>query len=436
VRRSCVAMLTVLFVMGFARVSASQNVEWTVMVYMSARNNLEQEAIENFLQIASIDSTRQVNVVVELGRPRRHHTDAYGPWAGIRRFLVRRSSTPSVSESLMELPPDRIAAGMGSARNLADFIDWSKARYPARRYMLIIWNHGQGWRLQLADQRSAPGAGVKVPVDDPRPSQVPIPPGGFRSVSFDQESGDFLFNSEIQDVISSRRVDVIGFDACLMAMIETAYAMREGANYLVASQELEPAAGWPYDVWLKELVAKPSMSPPELAAVIVRAYETRYGDIYKTTLSAIDLRQVARLASELTTFSETVSLNIATHAALLNKVRRTIRAYGEAYRLKTSIDLALFLDRFAAQGSDSVRDSAMRVRAAINQVILVNYSSKRMRGDYGSSGLAIYFPATRRDFEADEPDGKGYRVENRDHPVEFVQKEAWSRLLHAYFAYN
>ena len=40
---------------------------------------------------------------------------------------------------------------MGDGKALGDFITWGIQQYPAKRYMLVIWDHGQGWRLFLSD---------------------------------------------------------------------------------------------------------------------------------------------------------------------------------------------------------------------------------------------------------------------------------------------
>ena len=39
------------------------------MIFMIAKNNLEPDAIENFLQMASIGSTDKVDILAQLGRP-------------------------------------------------------------------------------------------------------------------------------------------------------------------------------------------------------------------------------------------------------------------------------------------------------------------------------------------------------------------------------
>lgn len=33
----------------------------------------------------------------------------------------------------------------GDPAVLIDFLSWGIRRYPARRYFVVIWNHGEGW---------------------------------------------------------------------------------------------------------------------------------------------------------------------------------------------------------------------------------------------------------------------------------------------------
>ena len=92
-----------------------------------------------------------------------------------------------------------------------------------------------------------------------------------------------------------RKIDLVGFDACLMNMVEVAYELRGGADFIVGSEEVEPGDGWPYDRVLADLVAKPTMSAEKLGAVIVK----RYVDSYKgdsVTQSLLDLAQAPATA--------------------------------------------------------------------------------------------------------------------------------------------
>ena len=71
---------------------------------------------------------------------------------------------------------------------------------------------------------------------------------------------------------TGRKIDVVGFDACLMSMAEIMYQVRQCADYSVGSQQTEPGDGWPYDTVLRALAARPTMTPAELAGTIVDKY--------------------------------------------------------------------------------------------------------------------------------------------------------------------
>ncbi len=59
---------------------------------------------------------------------------------------------------------------------------------------------------------------------------------------------------------------------------------------LVGSEEIEPGTGWPYAAILRDLTARPSMTPAELATTIVRRYAASYRwPGHGVTQSAIDL---------------------------------------------------------------------------------------------------------------------------------------------------
>src|SRR5438132_14045314 len=99
--------------------------EWTVMVFMNAKNSLEQDAIDNFSDIASVGSTKKVNVVVELGRPSVHVTcDAEG-WSGVKRFLVQKGDRPVSGPSVVDVSGDPRLSDLGSQEAFADFLEWS-----------------------------------------------------------------------------------------------------------------------------------------------------------------------------------------------------------------------------------------------------------------------------------------------------------------------
>jgi hypothetical protein len=67
---------------------------WTVLVFLNAKNDLERFAFPNFEQMASIGSTPEVNLVVEMGRPKHHFTTSHGAWSKTLRFEIKKGTAP------------------------------------------------------------------------------------------------------------------------------------------------------------------------------------------------------------------------------------------------------------------------------------------------------------------------------------------------------
>jgi Clostripain family len=433
-----------------ARKNRTAQAEWTIMVFLNAKNNLEPFAFTNFEQMAAVGSTDKVNVLVEFGRPQNHYSNACGAWSKTLRFRVEKDMEPLEHAAVEDLG----ATNMGDGAALADFVSWARTNYPAKRTMLAIWDHGQGWRRrQLLDLRADRSAlryiarnreGARTRLGDALGSLAPIPDdarilGGFRYVSHDEDTGDKLYNREIQDALAAlaltAKIDVIGFDACLMAMLETAYALRDAGMVMVGSEELEPGDGWSYDDFLQPLVADPEGTDAAgLGSLIVSAYRKYYGDRDATTLSAVDLTKTTTLANAVSRFAATATNNVAGNLSVLKQARNACANYAPGYGLN-SIDLGRFLDRVAnTAGADTaLAKKATTARNALHDMVIDNWASPQRQGKFGSEGVGIYFPKTQVDLDNDA-DGSAYQPGNTVYPVEFVDKQKWAKFLHRYLA--
>jgi Clostripain family len=431
-----------------ARAKAAPTADWTVMVFLNAKNNLEPFSFLNFDQMAKVGSTDRVNVVVEYGRPKRNYSDQYGGWSKTLRYRVAKGMKPTEAKALADLGQ----VNMGDGAALADFVTWARTEYPADRTMLALWDHGQGWRrgqaLTLRASAADLGrvararASARGRLGDAIGSLEPLPDdmrvhGAFRYVSHDEDTGDKLYNREIQDALAALtaddKIDVIGFDACLMSMMETAYALRGAGSVMVASEELEPGDGWSYDNFLKPLVADPGVvDAAELGRLMVAGYRDYYGDRDATTLSAVDLAKVPAAARALSRFATEATKNLATHLPALKRARKGCENYAPGYGLN-SIDLVRFLDQVvAAPGVDAtLAKRATAAADAARAAVIANYASAQRQGKFGSNGLAVYFPDSQLAFDND-PDHDGYVAGNTLYPVEFVDKQRWAAFLHAY----
>ena len=175
---------------------ARADTDWTIMVYMNGKNSLESYAVQNYLAIAKVQGSDQVNVLVELGRPETPTNigRASKDWGGVRRYKMKKGMDIT-SAPLIDLGSRGSATDMGVPATLKDFIQWSVDHFKAQHYALIISSHGQGYRLELeaADEnpRSTPSIHNLL---------IAPTPGGYRSVSVDDNSHNTLYNRQIEDV--------------------------------------------------------------------------------------------------------------------------------------------------------------------------------------------------------------------------------------------
>jgi hypothetical protein len=273
---------------------SSTGKQWTVMVYLAGDNNLDGAAMVDLKEMKKVGSGPAVDVVAQLDRQGESH--------GTKRYHLRKGTALSddVAEDLGE-------TNMGDPGVLESFLRWGMKNYPAKKLLVILWNHGAGWDDEdiYRTARSEMGLGIT------RRGQIVAPaanggeisvrrvrtvagkpfrralfnttiasavrPGAQpRAIAFDDTSKDFLDNIETKKVLSAvtkdlgRPIDILGMDACLMSMVEVAYQVRDSVRVTVGSEEVEPSDGWPYDSILKELASKPEMTAEELAAVIVK----------------------------------------------------------------------------------------------------------------------------------------------------------------------
>ena len=177
------------------------------------------------------------------------------------------------------LKKDLGSASMTDPDTLSGYIQWCAANYPASRYELILWDHGGG---------SVSGYGYDEK---------------FASSGSMDLSG---LDTALRD--GGVKFDFIGFDACLMATVETALTMAPYADYLIASEETEPGVGWYYTDWLTALGENPSMPTIQIGQRIVDSFVETCAQKCRgqsTTLSVVDLAELeTTLPEALSDFSQ------------------------------------------------------------------------------------------------------------------------------------
>ena len=440
--------------------SSANSAEWTIMVFMNGHNTLDYAIGTNFKQMASVGSTDKVNIVTQVAKlgdnpaETAWHDKAF-------RFRVEKNMKMDVSNAVDVLGK----TDMGNPDVLQKFMAWSAKNYPAKNYMLVIWGHGQGYRvmdLALTGMRTdltninfnefqkSSSIYKALPQVNTDSFQVlgDIPKmSAFRSVSSDDVFKTKLYMNDVQNVVENLvskdanfngdKLSIIGFDACLMAMVENAFAFRKSAQYMIASQELEPGNGWDYKSWLAQLVLKPEMSPSYLGTAIIDSYENSYGQNSATTLSETDLSQATELADSVSKLATTLMNTINKSFSEIRTSRSACPEYapdpyGDGKNYFYHIDLGCFVDGLIKSSNTEISAKALEVRKILDKSIVHNYAGNE-RKSFGSNGLCIYFPKNKDDFDNDYFAEHGYEKTNKSHPVEFVKTLKWSDFLQAFY---
>ncbi len=128
----------------------SQSAKWTLLIYLDGDNDLEDAGIEDMNEMEVVGSGDSVNILVQFDRID-GEDNTNGDWTDTRRFRITQDSDMDIiSSSPVQMLGE---LNMGHPQTLTDFINWGVTNYPAQHYMLVLWNHGGGWRKSGRDKK-------------------------------------------------------------------------------------------------------------------------------------------------------------------------------------------------------------------------------------------------------------------------------------------
>ncbi len=347
--------------------------EWTVMLFMNGNAGLEP--LDDINEMEEAGPGKGLNIVAEVGMP--GWTKDGKPWAGSRRFLIAKD--PGKSKTVVSpVIYEEQGTDMGDWRRVGRFVEWTKARYPARRYALVFWGHGAGWQ----------------------PFEKPVSHVATRNMLPDFNSHNEITTAELGALLARLGgMDLVASDACLMADAAVDYQIAPYAGYIVASQETVPGAGNDYAALFGALSARPGMSAGELASLMVDVYGAFYTarpDVYKkaapplggATLSAVKASEMEGLAARLDSFA---SLALAEGGDLA----AVKAARDEALRFNAAGSVDLY--DFMRQTARRTRDPALAAKAKeIGQYLAGTLvTANAAVGSYAgrARGLSVYVPS-------------------------------------------
>ncbi len=208
-------------------------------------------------------------------------------------------------ENGLELVSEDDPQNMGDPATLADFLTFCAAEYTADRTALVFWNHGAG---------SVGGIAFDEQFD-------------FDSLTLNEVS--HALESVFGPAPGTPPLDVVGFDACLMATVDTAAVLQGYAGYMVASQEVEPALGWNYSGIAEALADEPGMNGAQLGKSICDTYAAACDEEWMAediTLSVIDLSCLSPLLNAYHNAGVETLAEACTSAAFMGHYSRNAKA--------------------------------------------------------------------------------------------------------------
>jgi hypothetical protein len=393
---------------------------WTVMVYMAGDNSLDPEGVEDLKEMKKVGSTDKLNIIAQFDRAQGHVA---------RRYYLRKGGIVT-GDAVASLG----TVNTGDPKFLNDFIQWGIKSYPADHYLLVLWNHGQGWDDTdiFANERFRSLRRLAVGRISHAVFHTPVRHAleraktekESRAILIDDNAKDFLDNQEMEKVLADtaellkRKLDILGMDACLMSMAEVGYQICQSADYTVGSEQTEPGAGWPYDTVLRALAKNTKMTPRDLSTLIVNNYLESYTEADGVTCSACDLSKADTLAAAVAGLAKVLKAGLTDSGARTRLL--TVRNQVQSYEVTDNIDLVDFCSLLAKAGAGPAIGSAcQQVIQAVQDGYVIKQGFKG--ASMGNShGVAIYFPT-----QTVSPLYAG---------LEFSKKTGWDAFLRAYLS--
>jgi hypothetical protein len=413
---------------------------WTLMVYMAGDNGKVFHTNSGSLRLMAEMTSAGYKDIWKMGQV--GTTDAcavtclFDTQHGSYLVEVRKGN--GMGNSFVR---SMAALNMGDPENLRAFIVRSIEEYPADHYALVLWNHGLGWLdVDIYSQVRSAGAGgiSRKPIFRSTPAKMA---GGekTRPIAFDDSSKDFLDTIDLRwaleeaSMATGVRLDVIGMDACLMAMIEGARELAPYADYFVASQEVEPMEGWPYQGILKALNKQPGMDPAAFARMVVDEYAASYGGKSRgaddtVTQSAI---VTARTEQSEALAKALVDALMLDPAPALRSMAQKAADQSLVFQDRSYRDLGSFAQNLAKEAELSPHRNARAVRSAAQAlaehltasgddapVLRVGFTPAYER----ATGLSVYLPRMLSPMRREEA-MQAYRT------LLFAERTGWDRFV-------
>jgi hypothetical protein len=408
--------------------------KWSVLVYMNGNNNLSKQAAAKLdYQLKKLDKSDGMNIAVHysaLDRAGYHHPNAIKS----TRYEIGNNSARKIEE----LGP----LDMGDSKTLGDFIEWGMKKYPAKHYMVVLQGHGSAWKGAMPDS-----------VYD---SQMSVP-------EISRTLGEVKNNT-------GETPDVLAFDTCLMGNVESAYELKDAAEIMIGSQEVEWGIDSPYahdvsapyrkifNTVSKQLDEGVEVGPEAMAEGWVKACENNWTT---PTTTAFNLNRMDSLAGSIDNLAKAILEGDTSLEAVRDIANDTKHMYGGKVDKWTRAmekniylkDLFEFTEKLADDPritDPGVRDACIDVQKNLMETVIAhqagsdyNVVSTKEYGEpsnivknydgHRNHGFSIFIPTNSAIVKNLEKE-KDYPVKYGE--LSFIKETAWGKLCEKLAEYD
>ena len=374
---------------------------WKFLVYIAADNHLYSPSQVSLREITDASLFSDVEIMVQLDGPSGEMSSRYRCARGSKKLLWEAPEGYTTNRKT----------------RLIDFLDAAAANAnPNQRVLLVLWGEGAGLdHVYLYSDPSATANTTPLNMaDEPiLPSTTPSDlaqlslanqalagltadvlngPNANRYVK-DIELGSIFLNFSRK---IGRPIDILGFDACLMALAEICYEVRDSVSLIVGSDEEVPKQSWPYAQLLRDLARFPGMDADVLATLIISRFIEKYTkDNQQTTVSltAIKLSAGDELVAAMKQLVDAFHAGVSDVAfkRRIFRARDASRTADETSYIDFGAFCSELLDSF--DENTQVHAGARRILFALKNLSFILYHRDAAEDKpFAPYGLALYFP--------------------------------------------
>jgi len=347
---------------------------WAIYWYICGsdielRQDVRFAATGQILEMMKVTLPDNVTVVIEAAGAEAWHLEGIDAAANTR--LVYRGNTLTIVDK-------QPLSNMGDPQTLADFLAFCNLNYPAENQVVIIYNHGGGSVIGIANDALFNMDCLTLPELGQAIQSRPAASGGY---------------------------ELIGLCACLMSTIDCVAILNGYTRYMHASEEVELGCTWDHTKIFTAIAENPKINGAQLGKVIADGYYQEcydVGYIGYTTATTIDMAYADELLAAYNAMGDELLLGATANGSeFLAEYGRAAYSSENYARIESPTSLVDMVDigDMVINARELCPKSADAMLKAIDKAVVYHITNPLLPN---GKGISFYFPYTKdqRKFDA------------------------------------